>query len=171
MSGDFSMIPHGFLDKLIMSNFKKRQLKILLYMARMTFGCHKREIISSHTEFTMCGVGNNVIKKELEILASMNVIKILDKESSVYNMNPDMLNWLVKPAMRDVEKQRDIKNRVIRRQLKPSDLRTKIYPKQTLNVPNSRSQTPERTRDDNGNSGLKHIGNIVKDIYGNPNKD
>lgn len=166
MNQEFSMIPHSFLDKLYMSNFKKRQLKIILYLARIRFGCHKYDIISSNSEFEICGVGDNVIKKELEQLVRMNIVKIIDSKLGVYNLNIDVLYWQVKPAMRDEERQRDLRNKVIRQHIKPSsNLREKIYPKQTAKVPNSRYQTTERPRENNDNSGPKHIGNIVKDIY------
>lgn len=170
MNQEFSMFPHNFLDKLYMSNFKKRQLKIILYLARIRFGCHKYDIISSNAEFEICGVGDNVIKKELEQLVRMNIVKILDPKMGVYNLNTDTLYWQVKPAMKDEERQRDLRNKVIRRHIKPSaNLRDKIYPKQTAIVAKSRYQTTEKPKEDNDNSGAKHIGNIVKDILGKEN--
>jgi len=170
MNQEFTMIPHDFLDKLYMSNFKKRQLKIILFLSRFRFGCHKYDIILSNSEFEVCGVGDNVIKKELEQLVRMNIVKILDPKEGVYNLNKDVLYWHVKSAMRDEEKQRDLRNKVIRRHIKPSfNLRDKIYPKQTAKVPNSRYQTTEKPREGNENSGAKHIGNIVKDILGKEN--
>jgi len=170
MNQEFTMFPHDFLDKLYMSNLKKRQLKIILFLARVRFGCHKYDIIASNSEFEICGVGDNVIKKELEQLVRMNIVKILDPKLGVYNLNKDVLYWHVKPAMRDEENQRDLRNKVIRRHIKPSsNLRDKIYPNQTAKIPNSRYQTTERPRQDNENSGAKHIGNIVKDILGKEN--
>ncbi|SDC69241.1 phage replication protein O [Paenibacillus sp. UNCCL117] len=85
-------------DEIIRRDFTKRQKDILQFIIRMSYGCgRKTAFIPKQKDFSLCGVGENKIKSELEYLENCKVIR-WDRVGNEYGLNKDYDAWQVSPV-------------------------------------------------------------------------
>ena len=114
----FTAIPNKILEKILGSDLSKRQKNIIEQVCRMTFGCHVFIATYKNSDFAWSGVRGTVIKKELEMLKELNVIR-LDEELGLIGMNPRIEEWKCKPnGNTDDLEISQIRNEVLSKQLK-----------------------------------------------------
>jgi len=90
----FTQFPNKILDNLIAYKFSQKQLKIIMFIVRMTFGCHVPKAIFQPSDLRITGVYTNVIGAELKKLKEMNVIQI-NKERTFIGLNLNINEWKV----------------------------------------------------------------------------
>lgn len=89
-------IAHSILEQVMVSDFTKRQLSILLFILRLSWGCGKKEaIIPRQSDFEVVGVGSGHIKVELDWLIESRVIY---RNGNLYSFNKDYDQWRVSRA-------------------------------------------------------------------------
>lgn len=107
----FAKVTNSLLNELITRDFSKRQLKIIYFIIRLSWGCGKEfAVIPNFTKsFTTCGVPKQAIRAELEYLTRNNIItwneqlnlfelnKNFDEWNTAYNRfyEPDLLSKLI----------------------------------------------------------------------------
>ena len=118
----FAGVSMKLYDKVLESDLTKHQLKIVLQIWRMTFGC-KNLLIALYrpADFGWGGVRRTVIDKELQRLVDLKIIR-LDKELGLIGMNPRIEEW-------------ECKSNGNLDDLKRSDLGSEIISKQLRSVP------------------------------------
>jgi hypothetical protein len=78
------------------SEFTKRQVSVLLFILRLSWGCGKKYAVIPHKrDFEIAGVGESKIKAELELLERDKVIAI---DGDRYSFNKDYDQWRVSRA-------------------------------------------------------------------------
>jgi len=102
----YTRISNELYLAIMMTDFSKRQRKILDLIMRCSYGCGKKSAILKHSDFQVVGVYKGHIAKELDYLQKANVIFINADEIA---LNKDYDTWrvsLVKTA--DMEKFNEI---------------------------------------------------------------
>ena len=90
------MVAHTILEQIMVSDFTKRQLSILLFILRLSWGCGKKEaIIPLQNDFEIVGVGKGHIKNELDWLIEA---KVIARNENRYSFNKDYDQWRVSRA-------------------------------------------------------------------------
>lgn len=88
-------IAHRIQEEIGMREFSKRQRKILDFILRLSWGCGKKcAYIPKQKYFTLYGIPEQDIKRELKWLIAANVIEI-DEEQKSYWFNKDYDSWKV----------------------------------------------------------------------------
>jgi phage replication O-like protein O len=87
----FTRLPNEVLEKIMESDLTKRQLKIILQVCRLTYGCQVRVAAFKNSDFIWCGVSPTAIKEELEELQKLNVITLC--EDGLIGLNPNLGEW------------------------------------------------------------------------------
>jgi phage replication O-like protein O len=90
----FTKIENKLFEKILTSNFTKRQLKILLLIVRFSFGCQKNYAILKNQDFTYAQVSPYCIKVELMKLIEKRVIE-RDSEKGMILINKNLNEWTV----------------------------------------------------------------------------
>lgn len=90
-------IAHSILEAILLRDFSKRQLNILLFVLRLSWGCRagsskKYAIIPRQRDFGIVGIGEGHIKSELTWLVSS---KILFTDGERYWFNKNFDEWQV----------------------------------------------------------------------------
>ena len=89
-------IAHTILEQIMVSDFSKRQLSILLFILRLSWGCGKKEAIIPHqSDFEMVGVGKGHIKAEIDWLIEA---KVITRDNDCYSFNKDYDCWRISRA-------------------------------------------------------------------------
>jgi len=89
-------LAHSILEQLIASDFSKRQLYILLFILRLSWGCGKKyALIPKQKDFEIAGIGAGKIKPELDVLVRDKVLNIEDDK---YSFNKDFDQWRISRA-------------------------------------------------------------------------
>ena len=89
-------IPHTITEALMMSDFTKRQRKIIDLILRLSWGCGKNSAaIPRQRDFEVLGIRETHMGKELSRLVESRVIFI---EGSDYSFNGDYDEWRVPRA-------------------------------------------------------------------------
>lgn len=89
-------VDHSIGEQIMVSDFTKRQRKILDLILRLSWGCNKEEaIIPKQNCFEIVGLYEGDIKKELAYLELANVITI---DGDRYSFNKDFDRWRVSLA-------------------------------------------------------------------------
>lgn len=93
-----SQFPHWLLEGLLSSNFCKNEFRIILLIARLTFGCHQEEAALRKADFNVAGVPQTDIKRKLAKLVDNKVIctRQLKDQLTGYKINPMIYDWLTK---------------------------------------------------------------------------
>jgi hypothetical protein len=73
----YTKIENKILERIITSDFTKGQLKILLLILRLSFGCHKPGAILRKGDFSLAGIEPDRKIMELERLSLLNVVKFM----------------------------------------------------------------------------------------------
>jgi len=86
-------IAHSIQEQVMVSDFSKRQRKILDLILRLSWGCGKKDALIPHqNNFELVGVHETDIKTELEHLVNCKVIEIGD---TYYSFNKNYDQWRV----------------------------------------------------------------------------
>ena len=86
-------IAHTILEAIMLRAFSKRQINVLLFVLRLSWGCNKKyAIIPRKGDFGLIGVGKTHITTELDWLVASKVIYI---ENNCYTFNKDFDEWQV----------------------------------------------------------------------------
>jgi len=89
-------IAHTILEQIMVSDFTKRQLSLLLFILRLSWGCGKEEaIVPLQNDFEMVGVGKGHIKAELDWLIEA---KVITRDGDRYSFNKGYDQWRVSRA-------------------------------------------------------------------------
>lgn len=90
-------IAHSILEAIMLRAFSKRQINVLLFVLRLSWGCNKKyAIIPRKSDFGLIGVGKTHITTELDWLVASKVICI---ENDCYTFNKDFDEWQVSRVM------------------------------------------------------------------------
>lgn len=90
----FTRFDNQLLERVLTSDFTKRQLKIVLLVVRFSAGYQKRYAILRKADFAYARVSPTCISGELRNLARMRVL-IADAEKDAVWLNPDLDAWAV----------------------------------------------------------------------------
>ena len=86
-------IAHSITEQIMISDFSKRQRKILDLLLRLSWGCGKKAaIIPRQKDFEITGIAEGHIKQELVCLVNRKVIFI---DGNQYFFNKDFDKWRV----------------------------------------------------------------------------
>lgn len=86
-------IAHTIWEAIMLRSFSKRQINVLLFILRLSWGCNKKyAIIPRKSDFGLVGVGKTHINAELEWLVASKIIEIKD---DCYFFNKDFDQWQV----------------------------------------------------------------------------
>lgn len=89
-------IAHSLLEQIMVSGFSKRQLSILLFILRLSWGCGKKEAnIPRQSDFEIVGVGSGHIKMDLDWLMEA---KVIYRNGNFYGFIKDYDQWRVSRA-------------------------------------------------------------------------
>lgn len=90
----FTKIPNEILEALLMHKFTKRQLKILLLICRLTYGCSKSFAILKKADLKVVGIYKVDSGWELEKLKNQKVILCESSPNLIY-INREINEWQV----------------------------------------------------------------------------
>ncbi|MFA4999440.1 MAG: replication protein [Parcubacteria group bacterium] len=90
----FTKFPNDILDTIYARRFTARQLRIILFITRMTDGCHTRTMSFKISDFQICGLYKGAIKKELQRLEAFGVVKVSWDEGLI-SINTAFWEWKV----------------------------------------------------------------------------
>jgi len=83
------------LDEILKRDFSKRQLNILLFIIRYSYGFGKKACVFEHlSDFQQCGIARQTIKQELETLVEAKVI-IWDTKLNIFELNKNYDTWQI----------------------------------------------------------------------------
>lgn len=86
------------MDEIIRRDFSKRQLAILHFIIRLSYGCQKKDcVVEKLIDFEIAGIHKSDIKKELNYLCNTKVI-IWDQENNLFSLNKDYEKWQINPS-------------------------------------------------------------------------
>lgn len=86
------------MDEIIRRDFSKRQLAILHFIIRLSYGCQKKDcFIGKFNAFELAGLNKSDIKKELKFLRECRVIN-WDEISMIFSINKDYEKWQINPT-------------------------------------------------------------------------
>lgn len=91
----YTKINNRTLEKIITSNFTKRQLKILLFIIRFSFGLNKRYAAFDKKDFCYAGISKYHVEAELKKLIIRGVIK-WNPEKRLFWINRNLREWVDK---------------------------------------------------------------------------
>lgn len=90
----FTMVNNPILEKVLISSFTKRQLKILLLIIRFSSGYQKTYAVLRRTDFSYAGVSASCVKAELAKLCRQRVVYWYPEKDMVW-INPNLDEWAV----------------------------------------------------------------------------
>lgn len=89
-------IAHSIQEQIMVSDFSKRQRKILDLILRLSWGCGKKTArIPLQSDFTILGLYEGDIKIELDVLCRD---KIIFRDGEIYSFNKNYDEWRMKRA-------------------------------------------------------------------------
>ncbi|WP_163538186.1 replication protein [Gracilibacillus sp. YIM 98692] len=90
-------IANDLWNEILRRNFSKRQLNIILFIWRLSYGTGQKDcVIPTLQTFELAGLHKQDARKELEFLTDCAVLD-WDKESMVFSINKDYLHWQITP--------------------------------------------------------------------------
>lgn len=92
----FTQFDNQLLERVLTSDFTKRQLKILLLVVRFSAGYQKRYAILRRADFAFARISPTCISGELAKLTQMRVL-LVDEGTDAVWLNPDARAWAVEP--------------------------------------------------------------------------
>lgn len=90
----YTIIPTYILETIFSRNFSKRQIKVLLFMLRFSFGCGSFETTLNSCDFRLTGLRTNVVSVELRKLKELKVIRGIAGSKRVA-INPVIGEWII----------------------------------------------------------------------------
>lgn len=91
----YTKIKNRILEKIIASNFTKRQLKILLFIIRFSFGLNKKHAVFDKKDFLYAGISPYHVDGILKQLVVRGVIK-WNPEKGRFWINKNLQEWVDK---------------------------------------------------------------------------
>lgn len=92
MKVKFTRVPNSLLTTLITRDFSKRQMKIVLLVIRLTYGCQVPWAFYEKRYFGIAGLHRGTIGAELATLCEMRVLE-RDEAMKVVRVNPRVEAW------------------------------------------------------------------------------
>ncbi len=89
---EFTRISNELLEAILLSNFTKRQLNIILLAIRLSYGCGRKYAILRKSDFEIAGIDKSDIKKELDVLVRSGVLVI---DGDRIGLNKDYDRWRI----------------------------------------------------------------------------
>lgn len=89
---EFTRISNELLEAILLSDFTKRQLNIILLVIRLSYGCGRKYAILRKVDFGVAGINKSDIKKELALLAESKVLVI---DGDRISLNKDYDQWRI----------------------------------------------------------------------------
>ena len=91
-------IAHSITEQIMISDFSKRQRKILDLILRLSWGCGKKDaIIPRQKDFEITGIHEVDIKDEIDCLITR---KVIIRKDNIYSFNKDYEKWRVSTALK-----------------------------------------------------------------------
>lgn len=88
----FTRVPNSILTALITRDLTKRQVKIILLVIRLTYGCQVPWAFYEKKYFRVAGLHRGAIGQELRALVAMQVVA-MDTEQKIVRVNPRVELW------------------------------------------------------------------------------
>ncbi|WP_078379132.1 replication protein [Sutcliffiella halmapala] len=86
------------MNEIIRRDFSKRQLAVLHFIIRLSYGCHRKDcFIEKYNFFETAGINKVDIKKELKFLRECGVIN-WDEKDMIFSINKDYDKWQITPS-------------------------------------------------------------------------
>lgn len=86
------------MNEVIRRDFSKRQLAIMHFIIRLSYGCHRKDcFIEKYNYFEVAGINKVDIKKELKFLRECGVIN-WDENHMIFSINKDYDKWQITPS-------------------------------------------------------------------------
>jgi|GEM_PF-2970803 phage replication O-like protein O len=92
MKVKFTRVPNSILTTLVTRDFTKRQVKIVLLVIRLTYGCQVPWAFYEKRFFQVAGLHRGAIGRELATLCEMHVLD-MDEENKTVRVNPRVEAW------------------------------------------------------------------------------
>lgn len=92
MQINFTRVPNRILTALITLDLTKRQMKIILLVLRLTYGCQVPWAFYEKKYFRVAGLHRSAIGQELDQLCDMKVLD-MDEDRKVVRVNPNRESW------------------------------------------------------------------------------
>ncbi|KAF1084946.1 Bacteriophage replication protein O [Sporotomaculum syntrophicum] len=93
--GEFTRISNKLFEAIILTNFKKRQLNIILLVIRLSYGCGRDYAVLRQADFKIIGIDKSDINKELQLLAECGVLTVTGNRVA---LNKDYDCWRIARA-------------------------------------------------------------------------
>ena len=91
----YTRIANELLETIILTNLKKRQLKIIMLIIRLSYGCGRSYAVLRQADYKITGIDKSDIKQELEQLAGCGILTITGDRVTI---NRDCDNWRIAPS-------------------------------------------------------------------------
>jgi len=99
----YTKIENRILDKILTSNFTKRQLKILLFIIRFSYGLNRKFAVLKKKDFYFAGVSPYHVEAELKKLVLRGVIR-WNPQLGIFRINRNLKEWVDKRQKVDLFK-------------------------------------------------------------------
>ncbi len=98
LENGYIRIATELMNEIIRRDFSKRQLAVLHFIIRLSYGCQRKDcLIERFNAFEIAGINKVDIKKELKFLKNCGVIN-WDEETMIFSMNKDYEKWQITPS-------------------------------------------------------------------------
>jgi len=92
---EFTRISNELFEAIILADFKKRQLNIILLVIRLSYGCGRKYAVLRQADFQVIGIDKSDIKKELLLLVESGVLTVNGERIA---LNKDYERWRIPRA-------------------------------------------------------------------------
>jgi hypothetical protein len=99
----YTKIENKILDKILTSNFTKRQLKILLFVIRFSYGLGRKHAVLKKRDFYFAGILPYHVEEELKKLILRGVVK-WNPKLGIFWINRNLKEWIDKKQKVDLFK-------------------------------------------------------------------
>lgn len=97
LENGYIRIATELMNEIIRRDFSKRQLAVLHFIIRLSYGCRRKDcLIDKFNSFEVAGINKVDIKKELKFLRSCGVIN-WDEITMIFSINKDYEKWQISP--------------------------------------------------------------------------
>jgi len=91
----FTRISNELLEAVLLTNFTKRQLNIILLVIRFSYGCGRKYALLRQSDFGIAGIYKGDVKRELEQLEAADVLHV---DGEKISLNKDHDRWRISPV-------------------------------------------------------------------------
>lgn len=98
LENGYIRIATELMNEIIRRDFSKRQLAVLHFIIRLSYGCHRKDcFIERFNYFEIAGINKVDIKKELKFLRECGVIN-WSEVTMIFSINKDYDKWQITPS-------------------------------------------------------------------------